>query len=86
MFSIFLMLVRFLLTAGDLEFAASHSRVVSCAGAKGASDGGFSVAAVAAGGQHRSSPGGKFLAFQPLLLIYYSPLDPFPRGPVRRAF
>ena len=51
MFSIPLISGRFLLTAGDLEIAALQGRVI-CAGAKGASDGGFIVAAVAAGGQH----------------------------------
>ena len=85
MFSIPLISVRLLLTAGNLEFAALQGRV-SCAGAKGASDGGVIVAAVAADGQHRSTPGGRFLAFQPLVPVYHSTLDPFPRGPVRRAF
>ena len=51
-------------------------------GAKEASDGGCIVAAVAAGGQHRSAPGGRFIAFQPLVLVYHSTLDPFQRGPV----
>ena len=59
MFSIPLISVRLLLTAGNLEFAALQGRV-SCAGAKGASDGGVIVAAVAADGQHRSTPGGTY--------------------------
>ena len=84
MFSIRLISVRFFLTAGDLEFAGLQGRV-SCAEAKGASDGGFIVAAVAVGGQYRSSPGGILLAFQLLVPVYNSTLDPFPRGPVRRA-
>ena len=65
-----------------MEFTAFQGRV-SCAGAKGASDEGCIVAAVAAGGQHRSAPGGRFLAFQPLVLFFHSTLDPFPRGSVR---
>ena len=82
MFSIPLISVRLLLTASYLELAAFQGRL-SCAGAKGASDGWCIVTAVAAGGQHCSAPGGRFLPFQPLVLVYHRTLDPFPRGPVR---
>ena len=74
--------VRFLLTAGDLEFTAIQGRV-SSAGAKEASDGGRILAVVAGGGQHCSAPGGRFLAFQPLVLVYRSTLEPFSRRPIR---
>ena len=84
MTSIPLISVGFLLAAGDVEFTAFQDRV-SCAGANGASDGGFIVAAVAAGGKDRSAPGGRFLASEPLVLLYHSTLDLFPRGPVRWA-
>ena len=82
MFTIPLISVRLLLAAGDLEFTAFQGRM-SCAGAKGASGGGGVVTAVTSGGQHRSTSGGVFFAFQPLVLVYRSTLDPFPRGPVR---
>ena len=82
MFPIPLISCRFVLTAGDLDFTVFLGRV-SCAGAKVASDEGCIVAAVTTGGQHRSAPGGRFLAFQPLILVYHSTLDPFPRGPIR---
>ena len=82
MFTMPLISARLLLTAGDLEFTAFQGRV-SCAGAKGASGGGCIVAAVIAGGQHRSASGGRFFAFQPLVLAYRSTLDPFVRGLVR---
>ena len=70
--------VRLLLTSGHLKLAALQGRV-SCAGAKVASDGGVIVTAVAAGVQHRFAPGGKFFAFQPVVLVFHSTLDLFPR-------
>ena len=84
MFFISLKSVRFLLTAGDLEFAALQGRV-SCAEKKGALDGSFIVAAVGVGGQNRFASGGRNLDFQPLALVYHSTFDPFPHEPVRRA-
>ena len=44
--------------------------------------GGVIVATVAAGGKHRSALGCRFFVFQPLVLVYYSTLDPFPRETV----
>ena len=76
------MFLQFLLTADDLDFTALQGRV-TCAGSKGASEEGFIVAAVAAGEQHCSASGGRFLPFQPLVLVYHSTLDPTPRGSVR---
>ena len=52
---------------------------------RGASDRGVIIAAVAAGGQYRSALDGRFLVIKPLGLFYYSMLDPFSRGPGRRA-
>ena len=53
--------------------------------AEKAAEGVVIVEAVAAGGQHRSAPGGRLLAFQPLVLVYHSTLDLFPRGPGQGA-
>ena len=78
MFSTPVISVWLLLAASYPEFTAFQGKA-SCAGAKGASDGGCIVAAMAAGKQRRSAPGGRFLAFQPLGLVYHSTLDPCPR-------
>ena len=65
-FSIPLISVRLLLTASYLIFAVFQGRV-SCTGAKGASDEGFIVAAVAAG---------RVFAFQLLVLVDLGPRCP----------